>query len=61
MKALDDKTIQEIRQRRSNGETSLQLAIEYHVHYRTIENYCKAPEILKLHREWIRHKFSQVI
>ena len=40
-KAHDDATINEILERRANGEKVMQLALEYNVHYRTIENYCK--------------------
>jgi hypothetical protein len=41
MKALTDEQIATIRTRRRNGAKVMELAIEYHVHYRTIENYCK--------------------
>ncbi len=43
-KAYDEKTIAEIREKRKNGAKVMQLAIEYFVHYRTIENYCKSIE-----------------
>lgn len=41
MKALDDSKIEEVQKRRQNGERIKPLALEYNVHYRTIENYCR--------------------
>lgn len=46
-KAYDEKTIAEIREKRRNGVKVMQLAIEYFVHYRTIENYCKGIKVKK--------------
>lgn len=46
-KAYDEKTIAEIREKRRNGAKVMQLAIEYYVHYRTIENYCKGIRVRK--------------
>lgn len=39
--AYPPEVIAEIRRKRANGAKVMQLAIEYFVHYRTIENYCK--------------------
>ena len=46
-KAYDEKTITEIREKRRNGVKVMQLAIDYFVHYRTIENYCKGIKVKK--------------
>ena len=46
-KAYDEKTIAEIREKRRNGAKVMQLAIEYFVHYRTTENYCKGIKVKK--------------
>ena len=45
--AYPPETIAEIRRKRANGAKVMQLAIEYFVHYRTIENYCKGIKVRK--------------
>lgn len=46
-KAYPDSVIEEIRNKRKNGAKVMELAIEYFVHYRTIENYCKGVKVPK--------------
>jgi hypothetical protein len=58
--ALDDSTIEEIRRRKRAGETTMQLALVFHVHYRTIENYCRKPNAVKQYRGQIMSKFMAV-
>lgn len=41
MKALEQWQIDDIRKQKSAGKTDMQLAQQYNVHYRTIQNYCK--------------------
>ena len=40
-KAHSEETIAKIRQEYAQGKTTLELAVKYHVHYRTITNYCR--------------------
>ena len=53
MKALTDKQIIEVQTKRRNGAKVMELAIEYHVHYRTIENYCRGMQRLKYRDMWM--------
>ena len=40
-KAHSEETIAKIREEYAQGKTTLELAVKYHVHYRTITNYCR--------------------
>jgi len=59
MKALTDKQIAEVQTKRHNGAKVMELAIEYHVHYRTIENYCRDMQRLKYREMWMG-RFTRV-
>jgi transposase len=53
MKALTDEQIAEVQVRRRNGAKVMELANLYHVHYRTIENYCRDMRRLKYREMWM--------
>jgi Cft2 family RNA processing exonuclease len=59
IKALTDEQIAEVKSRRLNGAKVMQLANEYHVHYRTIENYCKDIRRLPYRKAFIK-RFMEV-
>ena len=59
-KALTEEQITEVRRRKAAGETDQALAIEYHVHYRTIQNYCKSDRKPPMHRKHFLNRFMGV-
>lgn len=44
IKALEQWQIDDIRKQKAEGKTLMQLAQQYNVHYKTIENYLKPPK-----------------
>jgi hypothetical protein len=62
MRALNDTTAAQLRADRLAGMTYQELAIRYHCHYKTAENYCKGltarmPESVRV---WTRNRFMRV-
>jgi DNA invertase Pin-like site-specific DNA recombinase len=58
-RAYDDVVIDEIIRRKFSGEKVTRLAKEYHLHRKTVQNYCNKP-VVRRYRQMMMDKFMQV-